>query len=115
MKRQTLDIGRRLRILLCAATAASLFVLPTGYAFARGGHGGEGHRGGHGGGHGGHAAMGHAGSARGGGHAAMRSGGFARGGGVDRGFARRGGPGNGGRGFWAARFFWAGCGERGGG
>ena len=71
MKRQTLDIGRRLRILLCAATAASLFVLPTSYAFARGGHGGGGHGSkGHGGGHAGaHVAKGHAGFARGGGHA----------------------------------------------
>ena len=54
----TMSIARRLRILLCAATMTALFVLPAGYAFARGGHGG-----GHGGGH---AAMGHAGVAHGG-------------------------------------------------
>jgi hypothetical protein len=47
MKRQTLDIGRRLRILLCAAMLTTLFVLPAGYAFARGGHGGGGHGGSH--------------------------------------------------------------------
>ena len=64
MKRPTLAIRRRLRSLVFAAATVTIFVLPAGYAFARGGHGG-GHSGGahFGGGHVG-VGGGHVGNAR---------------------------------------------------
>jgi hypothetical protein len=78
MRTNMLPIQNRLRTLASAAVAITLFVLPAGAAFARGGHGGGGRGGGQGGFHGGaaHASVARSGFAPGG----MRAGGISRGG-----------------------------------
>jgi hypothetical protein len=83
MKTNMFPIQNRLRTLASAAVAITLFVLPAGTAFARGGHGGGGRGGGHGGFHGSaaHGSVARSGFGPGGMHHAggISRGGFARG------------------------------------